>query len=134
MNVGFIGLGAMGQVIVPRLIAAGHTVTGWNRTRERAAPLVEQGMKWADTPAAVARASDVTFSIVTDGAAVKTVALGEHGVIEGSAPGWSTSTWAPSHPMSRVRCRPSSPSAGSQCSTRRYRAARSRSDKATRRS
>jgi 3-hydroxyisobutyrate dehydrogenase-like beta-hydroxyacid dehydrogenase len=77
----------MGQVIVPRLLAAGHSVTGWNRTRERAAPLIEKGMAWADTPAAVARASDVTFSIVTDGAAVKSVALGEHGVLEGSRPG-----------------------------------------------
>ena len=77
----------MGQVIVPRLIAAGHTVTGWNRTRQRAAPLIDQGMRWADTPADVARTADVTFSIVTDGAAVKTVALGEHGVIEGSRPG-----------------------------------------------
>ena len=87
MNVGFVGLGAMGQVIVPRLLAAGHSVTGWNRTRERAAPLIEKGMAWAGTPAAVARASDVTFSIVTDGAAVKSVALGEHGVLEGSRPG-----------------------------------------------
>lgn len=87
MNIGFIGLGAMGQVIVPRLLAAGYRVTGWNRTAEKAAPLLEQGMLWADTPAAVARASEVVFSIVTDGEAVRTVALGEDGVIEGLAPG-----------------------------------------------
>ncbi len=87
MNIGFIGLGAMGQVIVPRLLAAGYTVTGWNRTAEKAAPLLEQGMLWADTPAGVARASDVVFSIVTDGEAVKTVALGDDGVISGLAPG-----------------------------------------------
>jgi 3-hydroxyisobutyrate dehydrogenase-like beta-hydroxyacid dehydrogenase len=83
VNVGFIGLGAMGQVIVPRLIAAGCPVTGWNRSRERAAPLLEKGMRWADTPAAVAAASDVTLSIVTDGAAVKAIALGEDGVLAG---------------------------------------------------
>ena len=87
MNIGFIGLGAMGQVIVPRFIAAGYHVTGWNRSRERANPLVEKGMRWADGPAAVAAASDVTFSIVTDGAAVKTVALAENGVIAGMKPG-----------------------------------------------
>lgn len=87
MNIGFIGLGAMGQVIVPRLLAAGYQVTGWNRTAEKAAPLLEQGMRWADTPAAVAAASDVVFSIVTDGAAVRSVALGEDGVISGLAPG-----------------------------------------------
>ncbi len=87
MNIGFIGLGAMGQVIVPRLLAAGYQVTGWNRTAEKAAPLLEQGMLWADTPAAVAAASDVVFSIVTDGTAVRSVALGEDGVISGLAPG-----------------------------------------------
>jgi 3-hydroxyisobutyrate dehydrogenase-like beta-hydroxyacid dehydrogenase len=87
VNIGFVGLGAMGQVIVPRLMAAGHAVTGWNRTRERAAPLLEKGMRRADTPAAVARASDVVFSIVTDGAAVRSVALGEDGIITGLAPG-----------------------------------------------
>ena len=86
MNLGFVGLGAMGQVIVPRLIAAGHKVTGWNRSRERATPLIEKGMAWADSPADVARASEVTFSIVTDGAAVKQVALGENGVLSGMQP------------------------------------------------
>jgi len=73
----------MGQVIVPRLLAAGYVVTGWNRSQERARPLIEMGMQWADSPAAVAAASDVTFSIVTDGAAVKQVALGPDGVIAG---------------------------------------------------
>jgi 3-hydroxyisobutyrate dehydrogenase-like beta-hydroxyacid dehydrogenase len=87
MNIGFVGLGAMGQVIVPRLMAAGHKVTGWNRSRERAAPLIDTGMAWADSPAAVARASHLTFSIVTDGAAVKQVALGENGVLSGMQPG-----------------------------------------------
>ncbi len=77
----------MGQVIVPRLIAAGHHVTGWNRSRQRADPLIARGMAWADSPAAVAAASEITFSIVTDGAAVKTVALGDNGVLAGIRPG-----------------------------------------------
>jgi 3-hydroxyisobutyrate dehydrogenase-like beta-hydroxyacid dehydrogenase len=83
MNVGFVGLGAMGQVIVPRLLAAGHRVTGWNRSRERAEPLLKLGMRSAESPAEVAKASEVTFSIVTDGTAVKTVALAENGVLAG---------------------------------------------------
>ena len=87
MNIGFVGLGAMGQVIVSRLLAAGYAVTGWNRSRERAAPLIERGMRMAESPAAVAAASEVTFSIVTDGAAVKAVALGENGVLAGIQPG-----------------------------------------------
>src|SRR5438045_3959976 len=77
----------MGQVIVPRLMAAGYSVTGWNRSADRAMPLMKNGMKWADSPAAVAAASDVTFSIVTDGAAVRTVALGEQGILAGIEPG-----------------------------------------------
>jgi len=87
VDVGFVGLGAMGQVIVPRLLAAGHRVTGWNRSQDRGAPLVEKGMRSAATPAAVAAASEVTFSIVTDGAAVRSVALGENGVLAGMKPG-----------------------------------------------
>jgi 3-hydroxyisobutyrate dehydrogenase-like beta-hydroxyacid dehydrogenase len=69
------------------LIAAGHQVTGWNRSRERATSLIASGMRWADSPREVAAASEVVFSIVTDGAAVKTVALGEEGVIAGIKPG-----------------------------------------------
>ena len=87
MRVGFIGLGDMGQGMVPRLIAAGHEVTGWNRTSEKAAPLLAIGMKWADSPAEVAAASEVTLSIVTDSAAVEAVALGEGGVLGGIEPG-----------------------------------------------
>jgi 3-hydroxyisobutyrate dehydrogenase-like beta-hydroxyacid dehydrogenase len=73
----------MGQGMVPRLLAAGHEVTGWNRTKEKAGPLLDIGMEWAESPAEVARASEVTFSIVTDSAAVEAVALGESGVLSG---------------------------------------------------
>src|SRR5215471_10502393 len=87
MNIGFIGLGAMGQVIVPRLLEAGHAVTGWNRSADRAKPLLARGMRWAETPRHVAEVSEVIFSIVTDGAAMKSVALGNDGVISGIRPG-----------------------------------------------
>lgn len=83
MKVGFVGLGAMGAVIVPRLIAAGHAVTGWNRTKARAEPLLKLGMRWADSPREVAGGSEAAFSIVTDAAAVKAVALGDDGIISG---------------------------------------------------
>jgi 3-hydroxyisobutyrate dehydrogenase-like beta-hydroxyacid dehydrogenase len=87
MNVGFVGLGAMGALIVPRLMAAGHDVIGWNRSREKAKPLIDAGMAWADTPRAVAEKSEIVFSIVTDGAAVRAVALGDDGVLAGLKPG-----------------------------------------------
>jgi 3-hydroxyisobutyrate dehydrogenase-like beta-hydroxyacid dehydrogenase len=83
VNVGFVGLGAMGQLIVPRLMAAGHSVTGWNRSRDKAAKLIEAGMRWADSPRAVAAASELVISIVTDAQAVKAVALGPDGILAG---------------------------------------------------
>ena len=83
MNVGFVGLGEMGTGIVPRLIAAGHTVTGWNRTADKAKELIDNGMLWADSPAAVAAASELVFSCVTNATAVRAVALGNEGIIEG---------------------------------------------------
>jgi 3-hydroxyisobutyrate dehydrogenase-like beta-hydroxyacid dehydrogenase len=87
MNLGFIGLGAMGAGIVPRLLTAGHAVTGWNRSRDKAEPLVRAGMRLAETPRAVASASEIVFSIVTDAAAVNAVALGDDGIIAGLTPG-----------------------------------------------
>ncbi len=83
MNVGFIGLGDMGQAIVPRLLAAGHRVTGWNRTREKAEALFRLGMSWAESPRELAAESEVVFTIVTDANAVRAVALGEKGIIVG---------------------------------------------------
>jgi 3-hydroxyisobutyrate dehydrogenase-like beta-hydroxyacid dehydrogenase len=87
MNIGFVGLGAMGVGIVPRLMAAGHTVTGFNRNRDKAAPLVGAGMKLAASPREAAAASDIVFSIVTDAPAVRAVALGADGIITGLKPG-----------------------------------------------
>ncbi|HEX4594108.1 MAG TPA: NAD(P)-dependent oxidoreductase [Bryobacteraceae bacterium] len=83
MKIGFVGLGDMGQAIVPRLINAGHTVVGWNRTKEKAAPMFKLGMLWAGTPREAAQEAEIVFSIVTDSAAVGSVALGPDGIISG---------------------------------------------------
>ncbi len=87
MDLGFIGFGAMGQVIVPRLLAAGHAITGWNRSRDKAQALIAAGVRWADSPRAVAARSDIVFSIVTDTKAVNAVALGTDGILAGLRPG-----------------------------------------------
>jgi len=87
VNIGFVGLGAMGQLIVPRLMNAGHELTGWNRSRDKAASLLEAGMLWADTPRKVAEQCELVFSIVTDAKAVKAVALGADGIVAGIKPG-----------------------------------------------
>jgi 3-hydroxyisobutyrate dehydrogenase-like beta-hydroxyacid dehydrogenase len=73
----------MGQGIVPRLLDAGHHVTGWNRTALKAEPLIDKGMVWGETPRDVAASSEFVISVVTDGAAVQSVALGDDGVITG---------------------------------------------------
>ena len=83
MKIGFVGLGDMGMGIVPRLLAGGHCVTGWNRTKSKAEPLFKLGMEWADTPREVAADSEIVFSIVTDSNAVRVVALGDTGIIAG---------------------------------------------------
>ena len=90
-SVGFVGLGSMGSAVVERLLEAGVTVTGWNRTAGKAEALEERGMRRAETPAAVAAESDVVLSMVTDTAAVEEVAAGDDGILAGLRPG---SVWA----------------------------------------
>jgi 3-hydroxyisobutyrate dehydrogenase-like beta-hydroxyacid dehydrogenase len=90
-RVGFLGLGAMGSGIAERLMAAGHQVVGWNRTRQRGDALVEAGMGWADTPRELAGSVDVLFSMLTNTAAVEGAAGGPDGVLAGLRPG---TVWA----------------------------------------
>jgi 3-hydroxyisobutyrate dehydrogenase-like beta-hydroxyacid dehydrogenase len=87
VDIGFVGLGAMGQLIVRRLLDAGHRVTGWNRSRDKADELIAAGMRWAASPRAVAETSEIVFAIVTDATAVRAVALGDDGVAAGLARG-----------------------------------------------
>jgi 3-hydroxyisobutyrate dehydrogenase-like beta-hydroxyacid dehydrogenase len=97
-RVGFGGLGAMGAGIARRLIAAGYDVVGWNRTKEKAEPLIEAGMGWAATPRELAASVDVLFTMLTDTAAVEAVADGPDGVLAGLRQGavWAdVSTIAP---------------------------------------
>jgi 3-hydroxyisobutyrate dehydrogenase-like beta-hydroxyacid dehydrogenase len=86
----FIGLGAMGGRMAKRLVDAGHTVVGYNRTRAKARWLVEAGMREAGSPREAAAAAEVTFSMVTDTAALEAVARGEDGVLAGLRKG---TTW-----------------------------------------
>lgn len=82
-TLGFIGLGAMGGRIAARLLTKGHTVTGYNRTRTKAEWLIERGLRWADSPRAVAQAADVVFTMVTDSVALDAITSGPHGLLEG---------------------------------------------------
>src|SRR5437899_3219605 len=82
-NLGFIGLGAMGGRITKRLLAAGHTVTGYNRTKSKAQWLLATGMRWGESPRAVVEAADITFTMVTNTAALYEVCHGPDGVLAG---------------------------------------------------
>ena len=87
MRIGFIGIGNMGSEMARHLLAAGHTITTYGRSersRERANNL---GLSLVDTPAEVAAASEVVFTIITAGSDVESVALGSEGIVHGAKPG-----------------------------------------------
>jgi len=86
-ELGYVGLGVMGGGIARRLLDAGHDVTGWNRTAEKAAPLIEAGLRWAESPREVAERSEIVFTMVTNTAAVKAVTDGPDGILAGLAAG-----------------------------------------------
>lgn len=86
-NLGYIGLGVMGGRMAERLIAKGHTVTGFNRTKAKAQSLIDGGLRWGETPRAVAAAADVIFVMVTDSAALEAVAYGDDGLLAAMAAG-----------------------------------------------
>ena len=86
-KIGWIGTGIMGSAMCGHLVDAGHDVVVTNRTPERARRLVDRGATWADTPADVAAASTVVFSIVSTPQDVRQVALGPHGIFVGAVPG-----------------------------------------------
>jgi 3-hydroxyisobutyrate dehydrogenase-like beta-hydroxyacid dehydrogenase len=86
-NLGFVGLGVMGGLMAQRLLEKGHSLTGYNRTRAKAQPLIDKGMKFAPTPRAVAEAADVVFSSVANSAALTSIAEGPDGILAGLSRG-----------------------------------------------
>ena len=82
-NLGFVGLGAMGGRVTKRLLDAGHTVTGYNRTKSKAQWLLDLGMRWGETPRAVAESADVIFTMVTNTGALHEVVDGHNGILAG---------------------------------------------------
>jgi len=77
----------MGGPMVQRLLEAGYSVTGFNRTKAKAQWLLERGMKWGDSPRAVAEASDITLSMVTNTQALYAITEGRDGILTGLAQG-----------------------------------------------
>ena len=87
MRVGFVGLGTMGGAMAANVARAGFEVTAWNRTAGRASELGELGVTIVESPSAVASASDVIITIVSDTPDVEAVLFGPDGVASGAASG-----------------------------------------------
>ncbi|MFN2351759.1 MAG: NAD(P)-dependent oxidoreductase [Kiritimatiellia bacterium] len=86
-NIGFIGLGVMGQSMAGHLLDAGHKLRLFTRTPAKAQPLLDRGARWADSPADLARDCDKVFTIVGFPRDVEEVYLGPAGLIENMQPG-----------------------------------------------
>jgi 3-hydroxyisobutyrate dehydrogenase-like beta-hydroxyacid dehydrogenase len=85
MKVGFIGLGRMGNVMVRRLLEAGHEVAVYNRTPDKAKPLTEAGAKVVSSIAEAARFGDAVYTMVSDDAAAEDVTTRKGGILESLA-------------------------------------------------
>jgi len=86
-RIGWIGTGIMGRSMCGHLMDAGYAMTVYNRGKAKAEPLLAKGAAWAGTPAEVARASDIVFTIVGFPKDVREVYFGEDGVFAGARPG-----------------------------------------------
>src|SRR5881392_4224917 len=86
-KIAFLGLGQMGTPMATRLLNAGHTLTVWNRTPDRAKPLAAAGATVAGSPAEAGAGAAFAISMLATPEALKDVVLGEHGLVKGLGPG-----------------------------------------------
>ena len=87
MRIGWIGTGVMGRSMAGHLLAAGHSLTVYNRSKEKAEALLERGAVWADTPASVSENSETVFTMVGLPSDVEDVYLGTAGIFSKARPG-----------------------------------------------
>ncbi len=87
MKIGFIGLGNMGGPMALNLIKAGHTLVVHDVRRPAAAPHLERGATWAESPRAAAHGNELILTSLPGPTEVEAVALGADGIIHGAVPG-----------------------------------------------
>ncbi len=87
MKVGFVGLGIMGSAMAANLLKAGFSVSVWNRSVDKCAPLVELGATVAASPRAAAESSDIVIAMMATPAAVQSVRDGSEGIVAGLSAG-----------------------------------------------
>ena len=102
-KIGFVGLGVMGRSMAGHLLKAGFELTVYNRTKASAQPLLDNGAKWADSPAEVMRASEAAITIVGYPKDVEQVYFGENGLFAGYAPGKMVIDMTTSSPLLAAR-------------------------------
>ena len=106
MHIGIAGTGKMGSAIGSRLLSLGHPLTLWNRTEERARPLLDAGAKWAESPRALAESVDVVITLLTNEAALDDVYGSESGLLSGQVKNTTfidMSTVRPAKPQEMAR-------------------------------
>jgi 3-hydroxyisobutyrate dehydrogenase len=87
MRIGIAGLGRMGSAMAERLMELGHDLTVWNRSPEKAKPLVDAGASLASSPADLVGRVEAIITILTDAAAIDTVYRGPSGLLSGDLGG-----------------------------------------------
>ena len=112
VRVGFVGLGKMGRPMTRRLLAAGFPVTVYNRTRSVSEELAADGAKIADSPRAVAEASDVVLSCLATPAVVEALYLGTDGIVAGGRPGQVWVDHSTVSPSTNAKCAEAAASVG----------------------
>lgn len=100
MNVGIIGTGLLGSAVATRLLSTGHTVTVYNRTKEKAESLKRLGASVVESPKKVSEKSDLVITIVKDASAVESIAFGSDGIIQGRHDGLVVADMSTINPVS----------------------------------
>jgi len=86
-NIALIGLGTMGSGIAANMLKEGYNLHIYNRTADKAAPLLGKGAHWAESPAVAASRSEAVIAVVGDDKASRAVWLGPEGALSGARPG-----------------------------------------------
>ncbi|MCE5334701.1 MAG: NAD(P)-dependent oxidoreductase [Desulfobacteraceae bacterium] len=86
-RIGWVGTGVMGLSMCGHIMKSGYGATVFNRTKSKAAPLVEKGAAWAESPRELAEKSDIIFTMVGFPGDVREVYFGRNGILEGARPG-----------------------------------------------
>ena len=87
ISIGFIGLGLMGTPMARRFLQSGYPLSVFNRTKDKATPLLADGATWFESPTLVAQHSDVVFTMLSNSESLEAIALQSNGILNGLVSG-----------------------------------------------